>query len=181
MADHVDNGLRAVIKALNDVIMPAIDAQNALAIEQARLVTKYLEFVRSRLPFYHERASFELSHYLGLATRLTRFSSVLPPEIALALGSSVERGQSISQTPSVSMEEIGAASAALSASISAAVRSAASRSEDHHREIETIVLAASREYLDAQRAWYIPMGFELDLAEVRDLAEALTQARQESG
>jgi hypothetical protein len=173
MADHIDNGLRAVIKALNDVITPAIDPQNALAVEQARLITKYLEFVRSRTPFYYERACFELNHYFMLGGELTRFSSLIQPEIADALSSAIERARSIIQKVTVPVEEMAAVSAALSSSVSAIVRSAASRTESHHRDIELVVLAASRSYLEAQRAWYLPMGFELDPGEVRDLKDAL--------
>ena len=71
MADHIDNGLIASIKALNDVVAQSIDNSNPLAREQLTLVTRYLGFLRQRLPYQFERDRFELDHYVALAKALT--------------------------------------------------------------------------------------------------------------
>ena len=56
MSDVTDNGLRAAVKALTDVVAPSIDPSDPLAKEQLRLVVDYLQFVRSRLDFQIGRA-----------------------------------------------------------------------------------------------------------------------------
>ena len=41
MADVTDNGLRAAVKALTDVVAPSIDPTDPLAKEQLRLVVDF--------------------------------------------------------------------------------------------------------------------------------------------
>lgn len=70
MADYTDNALLASIKALNEVVLPALDPSDPLATEQLRLVAGFLKFLGARLPYVHDRNRFELEHYLALAGRL---------------------------------------------------------------------------------------------------------------
>ena len=44
MADHEENAIRAAIKALSQVVAPAVDPSNPLAVEQLRLVVQFLDF-----------------------------------------------------------------------------------------------------------------------------------------
>src|SRR5690606_21635601 len=66
MADHTRNALAAAARAMRDVIIPAVDPEHPLALEQAKIVARLLDFVEQRIDHVHERARCELLHYRTL-------------------------------------------------------------------------------------------------------------------
>lgn len=44
MAEHADRALDAAVKALSQVVAPAVDPEDPLAVEQLRLVISWLPF-----------------------------------------------------------------------------------------------------------------------------------------
>ena len=172
-ADPIDNGLRAVIKALDDVVAKAVDAGNPLAREQLKLSTRYLGFVRQRLPLLAERDRAELRHYVMLARELLPLAgaggaAALPP-----LDGPLAAGERTLADPAAGSGALRAATAALTTAISVRVRAAATASDAQRRPVERAVTLASARLFDLQRAWYLPMGFEPDPGGVPALADAL--------
>jgi hypothetical protein len=139
MNGHTSIALKAAAKALEEVIAPAVDGETPLATEQVQLVRGVLEFVEQRLDHEHALRRFELAHYLDLAR-----------EVGLAPDSALR------DDPGASTAELRDAAAGVAAAISAHVRS----STDRH--VLLAVVSASRPFLDAQRAWFAPQGFEVD-------------------
>lgn len=175
MADHIDNGLAAAIKALDDVVAKSIDPSNPLAREQLKLVARYLGFLRQRLPYRHERDRFELAHYTELARELLPTSEECSVLDAPSLAATVQVGQSVLDDPSASAAQIKAAVDGLTTALSVLVRGAAVADEQLRRRIELKVTLASAALFDVQRAWYMPMGFEPDPGRVPALERALAK------
>jgi hypothetical protein len=171
MADHTDNGLRAAIKALTDVVAPALDAGNPVAREQLKLVVQFLEFHRERLPHALDRDRFELRQHLALAERLFELA---PAE---GLGTAIVHGRELDDAAWVRAADARRVTAALETACSAAVRRAAELEPSVRRPIERAVVDAAGGFLDGERAWFAPQGFEPDPAALPTLEDALGTTR----
>lgn len=176
MADHTDNALRAAIKALDDVVAPALDASNPLAGEQLALVSRFLGFLRARLHYQEQRERFELRHYLALARALRPHAACGPAHLASLFDEAIELGATLSDRACVPAKERPAAIDRLTAVVSVLVRSSADAEPSLRVRIERAVVLASRSLFDAQRAWYLPIGFEPDLKLVPPIETALAAA-----
>jgi hypothetical protein len=175
MADHIDNGLAAVIKALDDVVAKAIDPSNPLAREQLKLATRYLGFLRQRLPHRHERERFELTHYNQLARELLPMAALCAVPDAPSVAAAIQTGQSALDNASATSADIQAAIDTLTTAVSVLVRAASVAQPQVRRQIELLVTLASAKLFDVQRAWYMPMGFEPDPSRVPALDRALAR------
>lgn len=173
MADHIDNGLISSIKALNDVVAQSIESSNPLAREQLTLVTRYLGFLRQRLPYQFERDRFELDHYLALAKTLTGLAQHCVVDGAPSLDAAVSTGEAILKSARSTTAQVRSAIDKLTTAISVLVRCVADAAPDVRRQVERQVTVASARLFDLQRAWYLPMGFEPDPKLVPTLEQAL--------
>lgn len=177
MADYTDNALLASMKALEKVVLPALDPADPLAGEQLRLVLGFLKFLRLRLPLWQARVHFELAHYLGLAQQLASDARQLSDAVSLRLDAAIEQASALQRDELPTAEAAKAASAALATAISALARVAATAQPALRREVERRILAGSRQWVDMQRAWFAPQGFEMHPAELPPL-DMLLGARQ---
>ena|SRR5689334_25274843 len=159
--DHSDNTLRASIKALEEVVAPALDPADPLAAEQLVLVIDALKFLRARLDHLHDRARFDLGHHLALARAISE-DVALDPEIEAATAL-YERADA--RTP-----ELRDAAAVLTAALRAAIGNA---EDDVKPRIERSIVAGSRARIEADRAWHLPQGFDPDPSSVPPLDAAL--------
>lgn len=173
MADHTANAMAAAARAMEEVVLPAIDPAHPLAREQAGLVLKYLRLWGSRLDHLYDRNRFELGHYLGLAQDLA--AGPMPPSgaIAAALDEAVAAGRSLMDEPGARAPDMQAAAQRLAGVISALVRTAGSLNDGSSAHIEALVLERSKDLLDAQRAWFGPQGWEPDPAKIPPIEAAL--------
>jgi hypothetical protein len=161
MADYTDNALLASIKALEQVVMPALDPADPLAGEQLRLVTGMLRFMRKRLPDWHQRQRFELAHYLGLAQALAPDARTASAEVSQRMDAAIAHALALAGAPAPAVADIRSASAALSSAISGLARAVAEAEPGLRGRVEHAILAGSKRWVDMQRAWFLPQGFEL--------------------
>ena len=176
MADHTIDALSAAARALDDVIFDAVDPGHPLAREQTRLVSKYLKLLHTRLEYAYDRNRFELSHYTDLGGDLLGDAATLSPAIAAALGTAVEQGQRLRELPGARAPDLQAGAQRLAAIITALIRTAAGAEPARRQRVESAVLLASRSLLDAQRAWFLPQGWEPDPAVVPPIEGAFVLA-----
>lgn len=165
MQPDPDLQLKVVIKALRDVVMPAVDTDNAIATEQLQLSLATLEMVRSRLPMLHEVARKEL----GDAVKLAR--SVDPEETIAGVIASAEvlLSDSASTTSAIDTLRI---------SLLDEVSKSLIRMTDKERRtaVARSVIAASKSQCDLARAWSLPGGFERNPQEIPELGFLVNNA-----
>ena len=178
--DVTENGLRAAVKALTDVVAPAIDRNDPLAAEQLRLVVEYLQFVRSRLDMLYDRDRFELQHNLSMARKLNALGATLSKETASQLEAAISEGAGVQARVGASMPALKTASAALAAAVRDLIREAGAFEPAVRGEIENCVLEASEERITFERAWYLPLGFEPAPQELAPLAQILADAASDA-
>lgn len=174
MADRTVAGLRAAIKSLKDTVAPAIDPANPLANEQSRMVCGYLALVCEQLPQRSARIAFELRGAVALAESMLPLAAGCDDEIARTLATRCATARALRDDPERIETDVEHATQELNAAISALVRAAAGAGTELRRQVERAALTHAQAWLTAQRAWFAPLGFDLERAELPPLADAVS-------
>jgi hypothetical protein len=166
MADHTDNVLGAAIRALDEVIRPAIEPEHPLANEQAKIVSQYLKQIRSRLDYSYDRDWFDVEFHAGLAREVLADARELSTAVSAELELCLQAAEQLLASRGPRVPALRAASAGLATALTALVRTAGDVDGPSSSRIEALVLERSGAYLDAQRAWFLPQGWETNPGEV---------------
>jgi hypothetical protein len=169
-------GLQAAIRALSDVVAPAVDPQHAQAGDQLRLAAIYLGFLAQRLDHLHARNRWELGHHLEMATALQPIAQAGGMKAAQALKAGVAHAERLLAGGNASTEALRAATAQLAAAVSGLVQESADGNEATRSRIEQQVLQASQQRIAFDRAWYQPLRLDPDTHEIRPLSDFLSAA-----
>lgn len=155
--------LKTAIRALTDVVLPAIDPANKLAQEQARLSIGMLSLALQRLPMVFRYDLDELSRSLDLAASLSDLAPTRPAaqEAARSLASSIERGKEVRARARAEPGELQTSNLELREKIGALV-TALSRDmpTSELKPVSVLVLRHAKEQLLRERAWLAPQGWE---------------------
>lgn len=155
-------GLQAALRALRDVVAPAIDPDNAQAREQLRLSMDYLAFVVERIDHVHERALVDVRHLLGVATDLRARLSARDSAATATLSAAIAGAEDILPSTWASVTMLRGAGDALARAVTDVVHAAAQYDPALRGEVERCILHASQPGIRFERAWYGPLGLDPD-------------------
>ena len=164
MVPDIDLQLRVVLKALRDVVAPAIDPANRLAVEQLHLSIATLGMVQARLPLAGARVRAELANAIALAEAAG----------GAGFGSLVAAAKAALDDPRCNADALGAQKTQLLAAVSGLVEDAPDG--DSADVLARAIVSASRPQFDLIRAWCLSAGFEPDPEEVPVLETLLSGA-----
>jgi hypothetical protein len=168
MVPDIDLQLQAVIKALTDTVMPAIDPANKMAVEQAGLAVATLAMARSRLPLVRRLVRHGLD--MAIATAEELLAAV--PAAATGLAAPLDAARQALLDPARDTADIDTTLRALNDAIGALVD--ASSSDPDIAVIEAIILRRGKLVTDLGRAWTMPAGFEPNPASVPTIESLLS-------
>jgi len=171
MVPDIDLQLRVVMKALRDVVAPALDPNNRLAAEQLGLSLATLGMVQARLPLLQEATRRELANAIDVAKAAAEAG-------ASGLDAALGAGRATLSDPGASAAALTARKRALLDATSAALNR--DESPVTRRAIDRAVLSASKAQCDLARAWCLSAGFEPDPHEVPPLETAITKGNNNS-
>ncbi|MFA7415744.1 MAG: hypothetical protein WC048_14785 [Rhizobium sp.] len=157
--------IQTVIKAMTDVVLPAVDTNNKLAQEQARLVIGMLNLVAQRQPMMYRYDRDELARFLALAETLREQAKNLPGvnEALHAMGNSVAVGEDVLDRARAEPKELESANFDLREKVGALITAIYSGSEiGKLKHISATVTAHAKEMLLRERSWLIDQGWEAD-------------------
>lgn len=169
--DSIENDLRGVVKALDDVVLPALDPADPLAGEQLRLAINYLDFLRTRLDFAALRRRFELRDNLAMAVALRAVGGTPVEAVGEALDAAVADGEHMLATPMDDAQAAREAAARLAAAIRIVVREASYADNEARDRIEQTVIGNFGDRIMFERAWYLPVGGDRRTSDVPSLQE----------
>jgi hypothetical protein len=152
MIPNIDLQLSAVIKALRDVVAPATDPNNKLAMEQLHLSIATLQLVQTWVPMEHRRARQELSNAMNLGQMVGEAGA------KASLGSILGCACEILDDTSADTATLDGIRLLLLSNVEAAVAEASSGASE--TAIARAVIAGSRPQLDLARAFCRPAGFD---------------------
>jgi hypothetical protein len=155
--------LQTAIKAMTDVVLPAVDRQNTMAQEQARLVIGMLYLALTRLPLAYRFERDELSRFLALAEQLQRRAADLPhgKEAVGDLSAVAEHGKDVLRRAGADPSELETAIFRVRATIGNLVTAlSAEAAPAQLRPLYDAVMDHAEEQLLRERAWLIAQGWE---------------------
>ena len=174
--------LRSMIKAMTDVVLPAVDPNNDLACEQAQLVLGMLNLMAARLPWQFHFDIDALARALALSTDIYRDADGGPETQAAsaALNDAAVRGSAVLAGAKASPEDLERAILELRAKTASAL-DALHRDGDPDclKVISCAVLDAAREQNIRERAWFSPQGWDTEAESAPPLETLInTQPKQ---
>lgn len=167
--------LKVVLKALTDVILPAIDPANKLANEQTRLAIGTLQMVAKRLPIAYRYDRDELERYVALSKEvMAEIGPLLESADLAALQGLTSQAADVldrARAEPVELEETAlklrnCVSTLMEAPAIAANKTAKAR-------MGRLILNASKTELERERALVVDMGFDTDAASLTPIEQQL--------
>ena len=154
--------IQAMIKAMVDVVLPAVDPEQKMAQEQARLVIGTLGLIASRLPVAYRFDRDQLDRYVSLSRELVALDKADGGgQTVSKLESLAERGADVLQRARAEPAELESTVFDLRAEVSSLLQSLhKSSSPEKWNKVNRLILDASRMEIDRERALVVAMGFE---------------------
>ncbi len=158
MIQLTDTQLQVALRALNDVIAPALQESDSHVIEQAHLVIATLEFAKQRLPHTRRFYRQELLYFIDYASEVAALVAAEADILAEEISDQCRIGQEELQRPEAEAEDYVIVVRRLRELISSAVeRTAGSAIE---AELSRLVLERLKRFLPHQRTWLLPFGLD---------------------
>ena len=168
MGDVTANALRGLVKTLDDVVAPAIPADDPLALQELKLTIRYLNFARERVDHLYARARFELNFYSDLLGELVPLLEKAHSPQVDGLAQLRQRAQALLAQPGAGISDLRSLAQDMMTGISAMLE--ALTDVDVLRPLERAIVLASAEITAFDRSWYAPMKLERFPEQVRPLS-----------
>jgi hypothetical protein len=163
MTDNIDNALAATIRSMQSVVIPAVDTDHPLAMEQADLIVKTLRMIREQLPDRRGKAFRELDRYIMMAEEVSPMIE-WAPAIVDQLDDHLRVARRLRESPSADHLAAHECVVRISACLSTATRDARFVDAATRPALERTVLAASLPIVDDDISWYAPQGWSAPAA-----------------
>jgi hypothetical protein len=155
--------LQSTIKALVEVVIPAIATDNRMAQEQAQLIVGLLTLLKQRQPDEWRYDLDELQRLTALGSNLQQLAP------AAELLSQLQCGRRVLARAGATPGDLIAAVGALRAAIGEHVSRLDNLDEGSGAAAARLVLQAAREQQLRERAWLLMQGWEIDPASLPSL------------
>jgi hypothetical protein len=179
MQTRPDLQIKSILKAMNDVVLPAVDPNNKLAQEQVRLCMGLLGLMARQLPLQFRFDCDELARLTAFAAELQGIATGGGEHTREAIAELEARGAEASAlldrakaAPSEIERSVRTLREATGALISSVFRDGDATVQDR---VQKATLAMSKEQLLRERAWVITQGWEPDPKAVPPIEELLGQ------
>jgi hypothetical protein len=162
--------IQSILKAMTDVVLPALDPKNPLAQEQARLCMGMLSVMAGQLPLQYRYDCDELGRLMALAQRIQQLPGMaqLAPNAVGALASGTKQADEVLTRARAEPAELVQAVRALREATGNLVQEAFANDPAGHQtaELQRAVMGATQQQLQRERAWFIGQGWEADPAAI---------------
>lgn len=156
--------LKAALKALTDVVLPALPADNQMAQEQGHLIVALLSLIADRIGTEFAYDKDELARLIGLGDQLngdTPFAEAL------------DQARAILAKAGASPADLQATIAMLRGAIGQQATALSARSDAEAQAASKAILQSGREQTLRERSWLLSQGWEVDPASVPPIAALL--------
>ncbi len=154
MIQNFDVHLQVALRALEDVVAPALGGAEKHVVEQLMLSIATIGFVKMRLPEARRFCRMELQSCINLAAEAASIAG--SPD---ALAEAISIGKSALADPAADLAEFEAASRRLRDEVTAL--SHASVGQPYQQQLDACILEKSGALVTQYRLWGAPFGFEL--------------------
>ncbi|MES2493332.1 MAG: hypothetical protein V4579_08650 [Pseudomonadota bacterium] len=154
-----DVQLQVALRALGEVVAPALAGAEKHVVEQLHLSIATLSFVKARLPEARRFHRMELQSYIDLARDAATLARPDLPEQAEALLESAAAGAAVLMDAEADLPAYEAAGSDLRDRLAQLVH--ACSAAPCRKALERLILDRSEAIMLQSRQWCVPLGFEL--------------------
>ncbi|MGD9472370.1 MAG: hypothetical protein AB7G24_10310 [Novosphingobium sp.] len=158
MIKPFDTQLQVALRALNEVVAPALTGAEKHVVEQLHLTIATLGFVKERLPQARRYYRMELRSFLDLAAQAVTLAGVGLADACAGLDDCIGAAEALLLDPEADLPDYEAATGALRDGIARLSSEAAGT--PRQQELERLILNGSRQIIEQSRVWCVPFGFE---------------------
>jgi hypothetical protein len=159
MIQTFDEQLQVVLRALKDVVAPALTGAEKHVTEQLHLCMVTLSYVKTRLPDARRYFRMELSSYIALAEAAVGIAQGNLGPLVSKLSGDVAAGKAELQQSESDIEEYRAITMCLREQLAALSNAAVGT--PCKETLDRMILEKSGDLLMQYRLWCAPFGFEL--------------------
>lgn len=163
MIQNFDSQLQVALRALEEVVAPALAGSEKHVVEQLMLSIATIGFVKTRLPEARRFYRMELRSWLDLAEQAAAIAGRPEP-----LDNAIRAGHAALADPEADIAAFETASRHLRDLVTAL--SHAATGQDHQARLERLILDRSGDLVTQSRLWCLPFGFELQPENLPDAA-----------
>ena len=170
--------IKSIIKALADVVLPAVDPNNKLAQEQTQLAMGLLTLMSKQLPLQFRFDCDELERLLGLSEKLAAqaIGGAKTQAAVDELNSQAQAASAVLQAARSGPEQIHEMVRALrSATGELVTQTYCDGTPESRMAISCGVLETSKEQLLRDRSWLLMQGWETDPESVPAIEQLLSE------
>lgn len=149
-----DTQLQVSLRALQDVVAPALAGAEKHAVEQLMLAILTVGFVKTRLPEARRFYRMELRNWIGLARDVAAIA-----DADNGLASKVEAAEAVLNDPEKDLADFELASRELRDAVTTASSDAVGKPLGER--IDARIVDRHSDMLAQSRQWCLPFGFEL--------------------
>lgn len=159
MNQSFESELQVVLRALGEVVLPALEGAEKHVVEQLHLSIAALDFMRQRLPLAAQFYRRDLADYIALADAAADLLQLYDASRASHLRALADDGRASLDDPLSAQADWLGVTRQLRSEVTVAIE--ASGKASYEQALDQLVLDhASAVHLRA-RAWNLPFGFEL--------------------
>ncbi len=168
-----DTQLQVSLRALREVVAPALQNGEKHVVEQLHLAIATLDFAKQRLPYARRYHRLELENYIGFAAEVR---AVIIDQLKLReqLAAAEGAGKAELLRPEAEIEDYLIVARRLRELIASTVSAAIDK--PHERALDLLIIERQKKFLLLQRAWFAPSGFELKPEDLPSLDQLLAQS-----
>ncbi len=163
--------LQVTLRALREVVAPAVASTDKVAVEQLHLSMATLQFMQARLPYLRRYCRGELQHHVELGGRVQSLVGGQNVTALERLANGVGLGKSELTRPEADADDYQRVTRELREAIADIV--AESAGQPHEARLDALIIEATNETLLRERVWCLPLGFELHPEALPDLDSLL--------
>lgn len=158
--------IKSILKAMTDVVLPALDPNNPLAQEQARLCMGMLSLMAVQLPLQYRYDCDELRRLIELSRHVQGLDGMsdLAPKALADMDSLAGLAEDVLSRARAEPDEVLQAVRSLRAVAGQVVQEAFANDEAGERSgaLQSAVMRTSQEQLLRERSWVLTQGWEAD-------------------
>lgn len=159
MNQSFESELQVVLRALGEVVLPALESAEKHVVEQLHLSMAALEFMRQRLPLAAQFYRRDLADYIALAVAAADLLQPYEASRASQLRALADDGRAALDDPLAAQADWVRVTRQLRRTVTLAIE--ASAKAPYEPALDQLVLDHASAVHMRARAWNLPFGFEL--------------------
>lgn len=171
MMQTFDTQLEVSLRALTGVVAPALANAGSHAVEQFNLTLATLGFIRQRMPYARRFHRLELQDLLDLAEEVGALICQDQQDLAAQLAGNGDEGKGALRSVEAEVEDYLVVGRRMRELIAEAVQGSAGK--PYERQLDELVLARQKAFLEVQRVWCAPLGLDPQAGELPSIEEVL--------